>query len=55
MLKLERDTEQVARSSGSIIEPDVRIGLTLRILAGGSYMDAMMLFSIGVSTILEIR
>jgi hypothetical protein len=46
---LERDTGMALRSSGGRIEPEIRLALTLRLLAGASYLDAMMLFGISRS------
>jgi hypothetical protein len=34
------------RSSGGLIEPEIRLVLTLRLLACASYLDTMMLFGI---------
>ncbi len=47
---LQRDEVQVARSSGGAFQPDSRLAITLRILAGGSYIDQMLSFRIGRST-----
>jgi hypothetical protein len=51
---LFKDDEMARRSSGGRVEPGVRLGLTLRILAGASYHDLMMLFHLGRSTIFGI-
>jgi hypothetical protein len=51
---LIRDAVQAARSSGGVIEPAVRLGITLRILSGSSYLDLMMLFRIGRSTVFVV-
>jgi hypothetical protein len=51
---LLRDSVQAARSSGGVIEPAVRLGITLRVLSGSSYLDLMMLFRIGRSTVFDI-
>jgi hypothetical protein len=37
------------RSSGGRIETEIRLALTLRILAGASYLDRVMLFGISRS------
>ena len=47
---LQRDTAMALRSSGGRIEPEIRLALTLWILAGASYLDAMMLFGISRSS-----
>jgi hypothetical protein len=47
---LQRDAAMVLRSSGWRIDPEIRLALTLRILAGGSYLDSMMLFGIILSS-----
>ena len=47
---LQRDTAMALRSSGGRIEPEIRLALTLWILAGESYLDAMMLFGISRSS-----
>jgi hypothetical protein len=47
---LERDTGMALRSSGGRIEPEIRLALTLRLLAGASYLDAMMRFGISRSS-----
>jgi hypothetical protein len=51
---LIRDAVQAARSSGGVIEPAVHLGITLRILSGSSYLDFMMLFRIGRSTVFVV-
>jgi DDE superfamily endonuclease len=47
---LERDGKMALRSSGGRIEPEKRHALTLRLLAGASYLDIMMLFGISRSS-----
>ncbi len=44
---LERDEERAMRSSGGPVTPGVRLGVTLRLLAGGSYLDQMLTFRLG--------
>jgi hypothetical protein len=53
-VRLERDERQGYRSSGGVVEPAVRIGLTLRILAGASYLDMMLTFRVAKSTVFNI-
>jgi hypothetical protein len=53
-VRLERDERQGCRSSGGIFEPAVRLGLTLRILAGASYLDMMLTFRVAKSTVFEL-
>ena len=43
---LERDGVMAARSSGGRIEPEIRLALTLRLLAGSSYLDSTVLFGV---------
>ena len=43
-----------ARSSGVRLDPAVRLALTLRMLAGASHHDLVMLFRIGTSTAYEL-
>ncbi len=42
------------RSSGGPVTPDVRLGVTLRLLAGGSYLDQMLTFRLGASTVFAV-
>lgn len=51
---LTKNAEMARRSSGGVIMPDVRLAATLRILAGGSYIDCAMLFNIEDSTLSRI-
>jgi DDE superfamily endonuclease len=51
---LERDARQGARSSAGRIEPDVRLAVTIRMLAGGSVWDLMQVFGLGRSTTYDI-
>jgi hypothetical protein len=47
---LQRDVSMALRSSGGRIEPEIRLALTLRLLAGASYLDTVMLFAISPSS-----
>jgi hypothetical protein len=51
---LYRNALQPARSSGGVVEPAVRLGLTLYILAGASYLDMVIVFRVARSTAFEI-
>jgi hypothetical protein len=51
---LERDGAMALRSSGGRIEPEIRLALTLRLLAGASYLDAVMLFGISRTACYEV-
>lgn len=51
---LHRDELQAARSSGGVISPSLRLAVTLRLLAGGSYLDQMLSFRVGRSTVFAI-
>jgi hypothetical protein len=53
-VRLERDERQGYRTSGGVVEPAVRLGLTLRILAGASYLDMMHKFRVAKSTVFDI-
>jgi DDE superfamily endonuclease len=53
-VRLERDEMQGYRSSGGVVEPAVRLGMTLRILAGASYLDMMLTFRVAKSTVFAI-
>lgn len=48
--KLNHDALQAARSSRGVAEPAVRLPVTLRMLADGSYLDILMLFKLCLST-----
>jgi hypothetical protein len=41
-------------STGGFVSSEVKLALTLRLLAGGSYMDLALLFDVGFSTAYEI-
>ncbi len=45
---------QARRSSGGAIEPAIRLGVTLRMLAGGMHHDQMISWCIGRSTVYNI-
>jgi hypothetical protein len=47
---LRRDVSMALRSSGGRVEPDIRLALTLRLLAGASYLDTAMLFAVSRSS-----
>lgn len=51
---LNRDRKQGLRSSGGCVDPDVRLAITLRLLAGASYLDIMMLFGLSVSSVYAV-
>eukprot|EP00171_Calliarthron_tuberculosum_P005225 IDg5225t1 len=51
---LERDGIQAFRSSGGLVDPAARLAITLRLLARGSYLDLMMIFKVGRSTIYSV-
>lgn len=51
---LDRDGGRELRSSGGLVDPDARLALTLRLLAGASYLDIMMLFGISRSTVYTV-
>lgn len=36
------------------VEPDISLGITLRILAGASYLDGMMLFGVSRSIFYDV-
>ncbi len=47
---LSRNNTMARKSSRGFISPDVRLAITLRLLAGGSYFDVMITFRVGRST-----
>ena len=46
----EKDAVEATRSSGSVIDNFVRLCMTLRWLAGGSYLDICLLYGADFST-----
>jgi hypothetical protein len=54
MRRLRRDEAQGFRSSGGVLEPAVRLGVTLRVLAGASYIDIMPTFRIAKQTVFDL-
>ena len=48
---LVRCTEMGKRSTDGVVEPQVRVGAALRLLAGANVVDLMLLFHIGQTTI----
>jgi DDE superfamily endonuclease len=52
--RLERDADMATQSSGGRIEPEVRLAVLLRILGGASYLDLMMVFRIGRSSVYQV-
>jgi DDE superfamily endonuclease len=52
--ELAKNEEMARRSSGGVIEPAVRLALTLRILSGASYHDMMLLFRLAKSTVFNV-
>lgn len=51
---LLRDAKQGRCSSGGVIQPAVRLAMTLRMLAGGSYHDQMMCWRVGRSVTFKV-
>jgi DDE superfamily endonuclease len=51
---LECDAEMALRSSGGRIVPEVRLALSLRLMAGASYLDDMILFGISRSSCYQV-
>jgi hypothetical protein len=51
---LTRDMRMALRSSGGRVEPAVRLALTIRMLAGASYLDMMLVFRIASSTVYDV-
>jgi hypothetical protein len=54
MPRLRRDEAQGFRSSGWVVEPAVRLGVTLRVLEGASYIDIMLTFRIAKPTVFDV-
>jgi hypothetical protein len=51
---LERDELQGARGGGSRVFPEVRLAITLCLLAGGAHWDLMSLFQVGRSSVYNV-
>jgi hypothetical protein len=51
---LTLDMRMALRSSGRRVEPAVRLALTIRMLAGASYPDMMLVFKIASSTVYKV-
>jgi hypothetical protein len=55
---LKPNLESIARraknGSGGLVEPDIRLAILLRILAGASYIDLQLIFRIGRSTVFSV-
>jgi DDE superfamily endonuclease len=51
---LTRDMRMALRSSGGRVQPAVRLALTIRMLAGASYLDMMLIFRIASSTVYDV-
>lgn len=51
---LQRNNLQAQRCSGGEIEPSVRLAVTLRLLAGGSYLDLVTNYNIAPATVYSI-
>ena len=49
-----RNEQKAKCSSTGAIQPALRLGVTLRMLAGGSYLDQMMFWGIGCSMTFEV-
>lgn len=47
---LQRNEDMARRGSAGVISPEVRLAITIRILAGGDIGDLMLLFQVGAST-----
>jgi DDE superfamily endonuclease len=51
---LTRDMRMALRSSGGRVEPAIRLALTIRMLAGASYLDMMLVFKLASSTVYDV-
>ena len=52
---LERDEIQGLRSSyGGVVSPELRLSMTLRWLAGGSYVDIAIIHGVAISTFYKV-
>jgi hypothetical protein len=51
---LTRDMRMELRSSGGRVDPAVRLALTIRMLAGASYLDMILVFRIASSTAYDV-
>lgn len=52
--KLERSQEMGIRGSQGALSPAVRLGMTLRLLSGSTYMDVAWVFQVGRSTVYSV-
>ena len=52
--RLQRNELQGRLSSGDVVRPDVRLAITLRLLAGGTYHDQMMTWNVGRSSTVDV-
>lgn len=51
---LETSEEMAILSSGQPIPPECRLAMALRVLAGASYLDCMLAFGVGRSTVFTV-
>jgi len=51
---LQRNEEMGKRSKRTVIPPDMRLGITLRLLAGASYLDLQTSYRVGASTVYKV-
>eukprot|EP00170_Pyropia_yezoensis_P001830 contig_7775_g1834 len=51
---LETNEEMAILSSGQPIPPECRLAMALRVLAGASYLDCMLAFGVGRSTVFSV-
>lgn len=51
---LDYDRRQAQRSSGSVVTSEIRLACTLRLFAGGSVHDQMMLFGLARATVYDV-
>jgi hypothetical protein len=51
---LERDSRRAKYGSGGLVDPDIRLAILLRILAGASYIDLQLVFRIVRSTVFSV-
>jgi len=52
--KLKRDEIMGRRSHRTVIAPDMRLGITIRILSGANYVDTMGMFRVGSATVYRV-
>jgi hypothetical protein len=51
---LAKYAEMARRSGGEVIDPAIRLAITLRVLSGASFHNSVLLFRVAKSTVFDI-